>query len=87
MVISLPGKHEKPYLHLREESIAFAIILTCFKFQSPHHFTIRMLSKVIKHFLNGRTLFALPFRDTAVGVGDSFERCGGTEWAEEGEGH
>ena len=85
--MSLPGKHEEPYLHLREESIAFAIVLSCFKLQSPYQFTIRMLSKVIKHLLKGRTLFALPFRDTAVGVGDSFERCGGTERAEEGEGH
>lgn len=85
--MSSPGKHEEPHLNLREEGIAFAKVLSCFKFQNPHHSTIRMLSKVIKHLLKGRTLFALPFRDTTVGVGDSFEGCGGTERAEEGEGH
>ena len=85
--MSLPGKNEEPHLHLREESITLAKVLSCFKPQNPHHSTIRMLSKVIKHLLKGRTLLALPFRDTTVGVRDSFERCGGTERAEEGEGH
>ena len=85
--MSLPGKHEESHLHLREKSIAFAKVLSCFKLQNPHHSTIRMLSKVIKHLLKGRALFALPFRNTTIGVGDSFERCGGTEWAEEGKAH
>ena len=85
--MSLPRKHEEPHLHLREESIAFSKILSCFKFQNPHHSAIRMLSKIVKHLLKGRSLLALPFRNTAVGVGDGYEGRGGTERAEEGEGH
>ena len=84
--MSLLGKYEEPHLHLREQSIAFAKVLSCFKLQNPHHSAVRMLSKVVKHLLKGRTLLALPFRDTAVGVSDGFERCGGTEGAKESEG-
>lgn len=85
--MSLPRKHEEPHLHLREESITLSKILSSLKFQNPYHSAIRMLSKIVKHLLKGRTLLALPFRDTAVGVGDGREGRGGTERTEEGEGH
>lgn len=77
--------NEEAHLHLWEKSIAFTVVGPCIEFQCPNHLSAGMAGQIVKYFLERRTLWGLPIRDAAVGIGERFEGCRGTEGTNEGE--